>query len=175
MWNREGLNELIHTKLKDHQFIVVANREPYLHRYRDGVVECLPPVSGMVSALDPLLKACGGVWVAHGSGSADRDVADGNRHVAVPPEDPSYNPRRVWLTRAQEEGYYNGLANGGLWPLCHMVFIRPTFDPQHWQAYREVNELFARAVLEEAGGGPAFVFIQDFHFALLPRILKEAN
>ena len=133
------------------------------------------PASGMATALDPMMLACGGTWVAHGSGDADRLTVDADDRVRVPPENPRYTLRRVWLTKEQEEGYYHGLANSGLWPLCHIVFTRPIFDPGHWRAYREVNELFAEAVLEEAGDGPAFVFIQDYHFGLLPRMLKRRN
>ncbi len=129
----------------------------------------------MVSALEPILCASGGTWIAHGSGNADRRTVDRYDHVSVPPDDPQYTLRRVWLTKAQEEGYYYGLANEGLWPLCHMVFTRPVFNPRHWPVYREVNELFARAVLEETGDEPAFVFVQDYHFGLLPRLLKDAN
>jgi trehalose 6-phosphate synthase len=113
--------------------------------------------------------------VANGSGSADRETVDEKDRIGVPPEDPHYTLRRVWLTPLQEERYYYGLANRALWPLCHIVFTRPVFRPEDWQAYREVNDLFARAFLEEAGEEPAFVFIQDFHFALLPRMLKERN
>src|SRR4029077_837428 len=134
--------------------------EPYQHRYKNGRVECVPPASGMVSALEPIMRATDGVWVAHGSGNADRRTVDARGHVRVPPEDPSYTLRRVWLTKEQENGYYNGLSNEGLWPLCHMVFTRPVFTPQDGETYREVNDLFARAVLQEAGDEPAFVFIQ---------------
>ena len=175
MWNKDALQDLIKSRMGEHRLIVVANREPYLHRYVGRRIECVPPASGMVSALDPILRACGGVWVAHGSGNADRKTVDEMDRVAVPPENPSYSLRRVWLTKTQEEGYYNSLCNAGLWPLCHNVFTRPRFHPQHWAVYREVNELFAKAVLEEAGEDPAFVFIQDYHFALLPRLLKEHN
>jgi trehalose 6-phosphate synthase len=175
MWTKDSLHELVQNNLRGHDLIVVANREPYLHRYAGGRIECVPPASGMVSALDPLLQACGGVWVAHGSGSADHKTVDESDHVRVPPDDPSYTLRRVWLTKEQQDCYYYGLANSGLWPLCHNVFTRPEFNPKHWRVYREVNELFAQAVLEEAGDEPAFVFVQDYHFGLLPRILKESN
>lgn len=175
MWTKEALHALIQTKLRDYQLIVVANREPYIHRYHGNQIECMLPASGMVTALDPILRACGGVWIAHGSGDADRDTVDDRDHVRVPPNDPSYTLRRIWLTKEQEEGYYYGLSNQGLWPLCHVVFTRPVFDPAHWDIYRHVNERFAEAVLEEAGDKPTFVFIQDYHFALLPRLLKNAN
>src|SRR6266478_461327 len=175
MWTRDSLHDLIQNDLREHDLIVVANREPYLHRYVNGRIDCVPPASGMVSALDPLLRACGGVWVAHGSGSADRKTVDELDHIRVPPDDPSYTLRRVWLSKEQEDNYYYGLANSGLWPLCHNVFTRPEFNQRHWAVYREVNELFAQAVLEEAGDGSAFVFVQDYHFGLLPRILKERN
>ena len=173
MWSRETLHDLITSKLSGHKFIVVANREPYIHRYVGGDIACIRPASGMATALDPIMVASGGVWVAHGSGDADRAAVDEQDHVRVPPEAPAYTLRRVWLTKEQEDGYYYGLANAGLWPLCHVTFTRPRFHPRHWQAYREVNELFARAVLEEAGESPSLVFIQDYHFGLLPRILKE--
>ena len=175
MWTKDGLQELTQTKLGDHRLILVANREPYLHRFASGRIECVPPASGMVSALEPIMRACGGVWIGHGSGNADRRAADSAGRLRVPPDDPSYTLRRVWLTKDQEEGYYNGAANEGLWPLCHMVFTRPIYNPQHWPIYREVNELFAKAVLQEAGDEPAFVFTQDYHFGLLPRMLKENN
>jgi trehalose 6-phosphate synthase len=175
MWTKEALHELIQSKLRDYQFIVVANREPYIHRYAGDQIECVQPASGLAVALDPIMRACDGTWVAHGSGDADRKMVDERDHVRVPPDEPQYTLRRVWLTKEQEDGYYYGLANEGLWPLCHIVFTRPVFNPQHWQIYREVNQIFAEAVLQEAGNLPTFVFIQDYHFALLPRLLKEKN
>ncbi len=175
MWTKEALHALIDEKLRDHKLIIVANREPYIHQYDGDKIKCIKPASGMATALDPIVRACGGIWVGHGSGNADRKMVDDRDHVQVPPNDPRYTLRRVWLTKEQEERYYYGLANEGLWPLCHITFTRPVFSPQCWETYREVNALFARAVVEEAGNRPAFVFIQDYHFALLPRLLKNAN
>jgi trehalose-6-phosphate synthase len=121
------------------------------------------------------MRASGGIWIGHGSGDADRATVDQFDHVRVPPDDPSYTLRRVWLNKEQEEGYYHGMANSGLWPLCHVTFTRPTFNPDHWEKYKQVNAIFGDAVLEEAGNRPTFVFIQDYHFALLPRYLKDRN
>ena len=149
MWSKEELHELIQTQFRDYQLIVVANREPYIHRHVGNGIECFSPASGMATALDPIMRASGGIWVAHGGGDADRETVDSHDHVQVPPDDPCYTLRRVWLTKAQEEGYYYGLANGGLWPLCHITFTRPTFNPHDWDTYRQVNQLFADAVLEE--------------------------
>jgi trehalose 6-phosphate synthase len=174
-WTKERLEDVVRSRLGGAKLIVVSNREPYIHQYRHGAVGVMRPAGGLTTALDPVMRACGGVWVAHGSGDADRVAADEHGRVAVPPGDPSYTLRRVWLTKEQEEGYYYGFANSSFWPLCHQVYQRPTFDPAHWAVYREVNELFAAAVLEEARGGPAVVFVQDYHFALLPRLLKDAR
>jgi trehalose 6-phosphate synthase len=157
------------------RFIAVSNREPYIHTKRNDRISCMQPASGLATALDPIMRASGGVWVAHGSGDADRDVVDARDHVQVPPGDPSYTLRRVWLPPRIEQEYYNGLANEGLWPLCHIAFQRPKFNAQHWESYRAANEIFAEAILEEANGDPAFVFIQDYHFGLLPRMLKKQN
>ena len=175
IWTRASLHELIISKLAGYKFIVVANREPYVHQYAGDEIECIRPASGMATAVDPIMIASGGTWVAHGSGDADRATVDDHDHIPMPPESPAYTLRRVWLTKEQEDGYYYGLANEGLWPLCHITFTRPVFQPQDWQRYKEVNELFARAVLEEAGSEPTFVFIHDYHFCLLPRLLKQSG
>ncbi len=175
MWNKQSLLDLITSRMGDHQFIVVANREPYIHRYAGDRIECVQPASGMATALDPVMRACGGVWVGHGSGEADRETVDEHDHVRVPPDDPAYTLRRVWLSREEEERYYYGLSNDGLWPLCHVAFRRPEFRQQDWETYKQVNERFAAAVLDEVRDRPTFVFIQDYHFALVPRMLKEAR
>jgi trehalose 6-phosphate synthase len=174
-WTRERLEEIAKTRLNGAKLIVVANREPYIHQQRDGTIQVMRPAGGLTTALDPVMRACGGVWVAHGSGSADRITADAKGRLRVPPDQPSYTLRRVWLSPEQETGYYYGFANSGLWPLCHQVYCRPEFNPEHWATYREVNELFAQAVLEEAEGGPAIILIQDYHYAILPRLLKQAR
>ena len=174
-WTRARLEDVARNRLAGARLIVVANREPYIHRYRDGEIEWMRPAGGLTTALDPVMRACGGTWVAHGSGDADRDVSDAHGRTRVPPDDPSYLLRRVWLSKEEEEGYYYGFANSTLWPLCHQVYQRPTFDADDWRAYREVNQKFANAVLEEADGEPALVFVQDYHFALLSRMLKAAR
>jgi alpha,alpha-trehalose-phosphate synthase [UDP-forming] len=174
-WTRNALCEFVQTKLDGYRFIVVSNREPFQHRHAGGRIECIQPAGGMASALDPVMRACGGLWIAHGNGDADLQTVDHFDHVRVPPDKPRYTLRRVWLSPEEEEGYYAGCANQGLWPLCHVAFARPLFDPDHWDTYRRVNERFAEAVLEEAGDDPAFVLIQDYHFALLPRILRNAG
>jgi trehalose 6-phosphate synthase len=174
-WSKQSLNRLVSDRLQGAKLIVVSNREPYIHTKTDGRVRCITPASGLTSALDPILRASNGVWVAHGSGTADREMVDKLDHVQVPPGDPAYTLRRVWLPKQIEDEYYYGLANGGLWPLCHTVFQRPNFSARDWRSYREANEIFADAVLQEANGDQAFVFIQDYHFALLPRMLKRRN
>ena len=174
-WNKRALHQLVAKDFQGVRMIAVSNREPYIHRRNGAKIECIQPASGLTVALDPILRATGGTWIAHGSGDADRLAVDARNHVAVPPDAPSYTLRRVWLSEDTEERYYYGLANEGLWPLCHIAFHRPKFRLEDWESYREANQVFADAVLEEADGEPAFVFIQDYHFGLLPRILKERN
>jgi alpha,alpha-trehalose-phosphate synthase [UDP-forming] len=174
-WTRETLHQVVERVLGNRRFIVVSNREPYIHRFRGEAVVCERPVSGLVTALEPVMRACGGIWVAHGSGNADRDVIDTHDHVAVPPEHPEYLLRRVWLSKSDEDDYYYGFANEGLWPLCHIAYQRPIFEAHDWEAYRRVNRLFADVVLAEAQDGDAIVLIQDYHFALLPLMLRAAR
>lgn len=175
LWTATSLHDLVRQKLGDARLVVVANREPYSHVFSGSEVQCERPASGMVSALDPVLRACSGLWVAHGSGSADRLAVDRYDCVAVPPDNPQYTLKRVWLTKEEEAGYYYGFANDALWPLCHVVFARPRFRLSDWEAYVQVNAKFAHAILNEIPDKPAVVWIQDYHFALLPRLLKEAR
>ena len=114
-------------RVSDTRFIAVSNREPYIHRFEGDHIDCVQPASGLTMALDPIMRATGGTWIAHGSGDADRATVDLNSHIAVPPGDPSYTLRRVWLDKALEDQYYYGLSNEGLWPLCHVAFHRPVF------------------------------------------------
>ncbi len=175
MWTRESLQDLVKTKLADYLFIVVSNREPYVHTFAGPDIKCQVPASGLTVALDPVMRACGGTWIAHGSGDADRQVVDEHNRVQVPPEDPRYWLRRVWLTKEEEDGFYFGFSNEGLWPLCHIAYTRPLFNEADWNTYKKVNQIFADAVVSEVGNKKAFVFIQDYHLTLLSRFIKERN
>ena len=173
-WTPERLKLTLRRHLHGERLVVVANREPYIHdRAPDGTVRVLHPASGLVSALEPVLRACSGVWVAHGAGSADRDTADSHGRVRVPPGEESYVVRRVWLTPEQEKGYYYGFANEGLWPLCHVSHTRPLFRTEDWLQYRRVNEMFVQAVCDEVDTDDPVILVQDYHFALAPRLLRE--
>ena len=143
-WTPQALRQVVRDHLHSAQVIIVSNREPYIHNFdadRRPVVQV--PASGMVTALEPIMRACSGVWIAHGAGDADRETVDRFDHIRVPPDDPSYTLRRVWLTDEQEQGYYYGFSNEGLWPLCHLAYVRPAFRPSDWRAYEEVNAKFA--------------------------------
>ena len=173
-WTPERLKLTLGRYLHGERLMVVAHREPFIHdRGPDGGIRVLHPASGLVSALEPIMRACSGVWIAHGSGSADRETADARGHVRVPPGEESYLIRRVWMSPQQEQGYYYGFANEGLWPLCHVAHNRPMFRADDWQQYREVNELFVKAVCEEVDTDDPVVLVQDYHFALVPRLLRE--
>lgn len=174
VWTGERLKEHIHSKIDEKKLIIVSNREPYMHIRRGKQIECIEPASGLITALDPVLKASGGLWVAHGGGNADRDTVDKNDIIRVPPDNPLYDLKRVWLTTEEEEGYYYGFSNEGLWPLCHIAHARPVFKIDDWARYQEVNLKFARAIDEEIDSEP-FIFIQDYHFSILPRLLKERH
>jgi trehalose-6-phosphate synthase len=175
MLNKEGLYDLVHNKLRDYLFVVVSNREPYVHSFDGPKVKFFKPASGLTVALDPVMQACGGTWVAHGSGDADREVVDQANKVSVPPDNPAYSLKRVWLSKEEENGYYYGFANEALWPLCHIVYNRPVFRESDWNTYTKVNEIFARNILEEVGDRKAFVFIQDYQLSLVARFIKQSN
>jgi alpha,alpha-trehalose-phosphate synthase [UDP-forming] len=174
LWTAERLADHVRTKLDGSGLFVISNREPYIHSRHGGAITVTVPASGLVTAIEPILCACHGTWVAQGSGNADREAVDSHDRLQVPPDDPRYTLRRVWLSPEEEEGYYYGFANEGLWPLCHMAHTRPTFRATDWEYYNHVNARFADAVAEEmAGEKHPVVLIQDYHFALLPRMVKD--
>lgn len=176
LWTAERLAVHIRDRAESSRIFVVSNREPYMHVRQGRDTVCVVPPSGLVTALEPVLRACDGVWVAYGSGNADAATVDAFDRLRVPPEDPRYTLRRVWLTEDEEAQYYDGFANEGLWPLCHIAHTRPIFRPGDWECYQRVNARFAAALLEEMEGCPEPVlFVQDYHFALLPRLVKEAR
>ncbi len=172
-WSPERLRGVLTQHLHGERVVIVANREPYIHeRTPDGGVRVVHPASGLVTALEPVMRACSGVWVAHGSGSADRDTVDARDRVKVPPGEESYVVRRVWLTEEEEAGYYYGFSNEGLWPLCHVAHARPEFRDVDWEQYRKINQRFADAVCDEVDSDDPIVLVQDYHFALAPSMIR---
>jgi len=173
-WTPQALKQVVRDHLHSSQVIIVSNREPYIHNFdADHRPVVQVPASGMVTALEPIMRACSGVWIAHGAGAADRETVDRFDQIRVPPDDPSYTLRRVWLTEEEEQGYYYGFSNEGLWPLCHLAYVRPAFRPSDWRVYEEVNAKFADVVAAEASTDRPVILIQDFHFALLPKLVRQ--
>jgi len=174
IWTAESLRVSVRSKLNGSHLFVVSNREPYEHVNRGGSIACVVPPSGLVTALEPILEACDGTWIAQATGNADRDTADERGRLRVPPEHPQYTLRRVWLDKREEDGFYLGFSNEGLWPLCHIAHTRPLFRSEDWDSYQAVNRKFADVLLEEIEGQhEPFVLVQDYHFALLPRMVKQ--
>jgi trehalose-6-phosphate synthase len=178
IWTAERLRVSLQNKLHDTPLFVVSNREPYMHvlNEKDKSISVLVPASGLVTALEPVLLACNGTWVASGPGSGDREVVDANDRLRVPPDHPSYTLRRVWTTDEEDKGFYEGFSNEGLWPLCHIAHTRPVFRPEDWLHYQRINRRFADVVLQEMEGTESPILLaQDYHFALLPRMVKDAR
>jgi trehalose 6-phosphate synthase len=178
LWTAERLRVSLRNKLRDKRLFVVSNREPYMHIYngKDKAIQVIIPASGLVTALEPVLLACKGTWIANGSGSADRAVVNDRDQLRVPPDHPSYTLRRIWLADEEDKGYYEGFSNEGLWPLCHIAHTRPIFRTDDWQQYQKINRRFADAVLQEMETTESpIVLAQDYHLALLPRMVKEAR
>jgi Trehalose-6-phosphate synthase len=174
IWTPERLKVEMGNLLHGKKLIVVSNREPYMHIHEGKDIKCIVPASGLITAMEPILKACSGLWIAAGTGDADKETVNRHDKVEVPPDEPIYTLRRMWLTKEEENHYYYGFSNEGLWPLCHIAHTRPTFRNDDWKYYKKVNEEFAKAVIEETKNEEEpFILIQDYHFALLPELIKK--
>lgn len=176
IWTPERLKEEVKKIIGNKMMIVVSNREPYMHIRAGKEIKLIKPASGLITAMEPILNACGGLWVASGSGDADKETVDAFDKVKVPPDDPKYTLRRIWLTKEEEDHFYYGFSNEGLWPLCHIAHTRPIFRKEDWDDYKKVNELYARAVIEEIKDEvDPYILVQDYHFTLLPQLIKKAR
>lgn len=175
-WTTERLKAFAEDLLKDRKIFVVSNREPYVHSKSGNEITFHFPASGMVTAIEPLMQACGGMWIAHGSGNADKLVVDKDDKIGAPPDDPRYTLKRIWLSNEEVKGYYEGFSNEGIWPLCHIAHNRPIFRQADWDQYKAVNEKFAKSVLKEIKDEEnPLIIVQDFHFSLLPRMIKDTR
>lgn len=175
MTKKSDLENYIHKHLKDRVFIITSNREPFVHVKTVDGIKLLNPAGGAHTLLDSIARTSRGTYVAHAGGDGDREMVDERGRLKVPPGEESYTLKRVFLSKKEVEKYYYGFANQTLWPLCHAVFVKPIFDPEWWEYYKSVNEKFARAILDEIGEKKAFVWVNDYHFALIPRILRETG
>lgn len=173
IWTKNSLQKFLQTELLGKEIIAVSNREPFIHHDDHDQITVNAATGGLVTAIDPIMRACKGTWVAHGSGSGDKKSVDHHDRLKVPPNNPLYTLRRVWLNEEEENGFYHGFANEGLWPLCHMVFTRPVFRDNDWEHYQKVNRKFADAVAAEAKTKNPIVMVQDYHFSLLPAMIHE--
>ena len=175
-WTAERLKEFIKAYLKNRPIFVLSNGEPYVHTKVKNTVEWTVPAGGVVTAIEPIMEACGGMWIAHGSGDADKKTADAEGKLKVPPEEPKYTLKRIWLTQKEFAGYYNGFSNEALWPLCHMAHVRPQFRKEDWLEYKKVNGLFAKTLLQEIRHVERpVVLVQDYHLALVPALIKKSR
>lgn len=175
-WTEQRLKVFVKNILKDRTIFMVSNREPYIHTKDGRHTSYFVPASGMVTAIEPLMQACGGMWIAQGSGDGDRETVDENNKLQVPPDEPKYTLKRVWLTQKEEAGFYYGFSNEGIWPLCHLAYTRPTFKKEDWEEYKKVNGKFAQSVLQEIKNiEKPVILIQDFHLALVPRMIKNSR
>ncbi len=174
IWTPERLKEEMKKLLENKMMVVVSNREPYMHIHSGKEIKCIRPASGLITAMEPILKACGGLWIASGTGDADRETVNKQDKVEVPPNERKYTLRRIWLSKKEEDHFYYGFSNEGLWPLCHIAHTRPVFRKEDWEYYKKVNAIYAKAVIEEIKNEDSpIILVQDYHFTLLPDLIKK--
>ncbi|TEU13428.1 MAG: trehalose-6-phosphate synthase [Hadesarchaea archaeon] len=174
MSSSQDVQKLVKSKLRGYKFLIVSNREPYLHMHTPDGVRVKTPAGGLTAALDPLMQATGGTWVAGGSGDADRECVDKQNRCRVPPDKPKYVLKRVWMSKDEVDKFYFGFSNQTLWPLCHNVFREPVFEESFWKGYKHSNALYAEAIKQETRGiDKAFIWFHDYHLALTPKMVRN--
>ncbi|MCL4427621.1 MAG: trehalose-6-phosphate synthase [Deltaproteobacteria bacterium] len=187
---KSRFKDLIKEKLGNINLIVVSNREPVAHEYVGKKIKPVKSVGGLTIALEPIMKNLNGTWIAYGGGSADKAVSDDRGRVKLQGDDPGefYTVKRLFLSKQELNDYYYGYANSVLWPLCHIVYVRPKFNSEQFIEYDEVNKKFADAVIDEIktyndsageknGTGETeaehVVWLQDYHLVRCAKYIKE--
>ncbi len=147
------------------RLIVVSNRGPYnLQETKQGIKR-EKSIGGLVSSILPMMEKFGGVWIAAGEPAGRYTIA---------PAHPRFELYHLHLTPEQIRGYYHGLSNSALWPLCHYFLGQAVYDREQWEIYRQVNQHFAQAALQEARDDD-LIWVQDYHLALVPQFLRQAR
>ncbi len=154
------------------KLVLASTSEPYLHYYRGGEIQWRGGAGGVATALDSLMREYSGIWVSLGLGSADKEVADSNGKLKVPPGEEDYVLKRVWISKKEEEGAQALTANSALWPLSHTVYVRPVFQQDAWEQFKAVNEKIAQSVAEEVDE-KTVVWINDYQLSLCAAYLKK--
>ncbi len=174
-WTAERLKEFIKAYFKNRPIYVITHREPYIHTKTKNGIIYNTVASGAIAALQSVMEACGGTWLAYGSGNADRETADKDGNIAVPPDEPRYTLKRIWLKDKEAQRHYQ-FSVEALYTLCLMTHTRPVFRNEDWIGYRHVNGTFAENFLENIKGiERPIVLVQDYQFTLLPRMIKDAR
>ncbi len=146
---KKRFNDLIKEKLGSINLIVASNREPVSHEYSGKKIKAVKSVGGLTIALEPIMKNLNGTWVVYGSGNADKTVSDEKGRIMLSEDGESYTLKRIFLNKSDINDYYYGYANSVLWPLCHIVYVKPVFNSAQFLTYDEVNKKFADSIIEE--------------------------
>ncbi|MBX4197986.1 trehalose-6-phosphate synthase, partial [Candidatus Parcubacteria bacterium] len=173
---KKVIEKLLGDRIGDYKLIVVSSAEPYTHGYYKDKITVVRGAGGLITAMEPIIKLNGGLWIAHGRGASDKEVVNEEDKIKMPPGRRQYTLKRLWITKRNLLGWYYGLCNEALWPLCHSVFERPIFRQGDWEAYTAVNQQYADAVLKEIDPDhkeKVVVWIHDYHLALVPQMLRE--
>jgi trehalose 6-phosphate synthase/phosphatase len=174
----DGVKKLAKKAIGDRKLIIISHNEPFEHMKKEnGKIEPKVSEGGLVVGVKAMLRYLdhtdkvtdkSPVWIAWATGDADRETVDGKDH-AESPEPPMFSVRRMW--QSDETGH----SHTTLWPLMHSLPQYVSYKQSEWEQYVEINRLFADAVLEEVGTKDAFVWFQDFQFAIAPKMVREAR
>jgi alpha,alpha-trehalose-phosphate synthase [UDP-forming] len=152
----------------DKRFIVVSNRLPISIKHDpDGKLVATQGAGGLVTALAPVLKNRGGMWLGW-PGTSEKGVLAMCRTFS---REAGYFLRPVALTDEEVEGFYRGFSNEILWPLFHEFQMPCNFFPSYWAAYQSANEKFAQAIAATASDED-FIWVHDYHLMLVAKRLK---
>ncbi|MGD2071775.1 MAG: trehalose-6-phosphate synthase, partial [Gemmatimonadota bacterium] len=156
----------------DSGLLIASNRLPIqLRRDDDGQWRREASSGGLVTALEPVLRRRGGVWVGW-PGVMEGQIEEEELRALLQAEAVAgYDVEPVPLTRSERRDFYRGFSNEILWPLCHGLQSRCNFEPRYWRTYRRVNSKFARAI-QRVAGPETFLWIHDYHLMAVAEELR---
>jgi alpha,alpha-trehalose-phosphate synthase [UDP-forming] len=166
---RERLGELSDL-FASHRLVVVSNRLPYNPVRTSKGIRYVKGSGGLVTALDPVLRLCNGLWIGWDGGTGP-PMKEKRVTVSESDDEGSYQLRFVNLTEKEISHYYYSFSNRILWPLFHNFIGLSHFNSAHWKTYFKTNAYFAGEILEEANPSD-IIWVQDYHLCLVPNFIR---
>lgn len=156
------------------RLVIASNRLPCVVERENSSWGIRPGSGGLVTALAPVLRNRGGTWIGW-AGTVEEDDVNVEHLLLAEGQRQGYALRPVVISEDERQAFYYGFSNEVIWPLFHSLDERCNFAPRYWEAYKTVNQKYARAIQQSLDGSQSYVWVHDYHLMLVGSELRRAG